>query len=48
MDLDRRWPIANYRPSALHEWLPETGLSVAYPGEPLSRLVGACLVARWP
>jgi ApeA N-terminal domain 1 len=26
-DPDTRWPIANYCPSGLHEWYPETGLS---------------------
>lgn len=30
---DRRWPAANYRPSTLHEWLPETGLSIEHPDD---------------
>jgi hypothetical protein len=32
---EEEWPVANYRPATLHEWLPETGLEIDYePGEP--------------
>jgi hypothetical protein len=34
-----RWPVATYRPGTLHEWLPETGLSIEHPHEDMSRLV---------
>jgi hypothetical protein len=37
--LDERWPRASYRPATLHEWLPETGLSIDHPNADLSRLV---------
>ncbi len=33
------WPVANYRPATLHEWLPETGLSIDMPDDGHSRLI---------
>lgn len=35
---DDRWPRSNYRPGTLHEWLPETGLSIDHPNDDMSRL----------
>jgi hypothetical protein len=29
-DPDERWPVANFMPYGLHEWYPETGLSVKF------------------
>ncbi|HEY5285976.1 MAG TPA: HEPN domain-containing protein [Solirubrobacteraceae bacterium] len=29
-DLEERWPVANFMPYGLHEWYPETGLSIKY------------------
>jgi hypothetical protein len=28
---DERWPVANFMPYGLHEWYPETGLSIDHP-----------------
>lgn len=36
-DQDERWPVANYSPSGLHEWYPETGLSMDHPDEDVHR-----------
>jgi hypothetical protein len=36
---DDRWPRAIFQPSTLHEWLPDTGLSVQRPDDTMSRLV---------
>jgi ApeA-like protein len=29
-DPDERWPVANFTPYGLHEWYPETGLSIKF------------------
>jgi hypothetical protein len=29
-DPEERWPVANFMPYGLHEWYPETGLSLAF------------------
>jgi hypothetical protein len=29
-DSEERWPVANFTPYGLHEWYPETGLSIEY------------------
>ena len=29
-DPDERWPVANFMPHGLHEWYPETGLSLGF------------------
>jgi hypothetical protein len=29
-DADERWPVAHFMPHGLHEWYPETGLSLAF------------------
>jgi hypothetical protein len=36
-DSDERWPVANYCPSGLHEWYPETGLSLDHPDDDIYR-----------
>jgi hypothetical protein len=36
-DQDELWPVANYSPSGLHEWYPETGLSIDHPDEDFHR-----------
>src|SRR4051794_24707490 len=36
---DEKWPVANFRPGTLHEWLPETGLSIDHPDDEMSRLI---------
>lgn len=39
VDSDTRWVHSHFRPSRLHEWLPETGLSISGPTENQRRLV---------
>lgn len=39
VDRDTRWSRANYRPGTLHEWRPETGLSIDHPDDDGRRLV---------
>jgi len=40
-DVEERWPIANYSPASLHEWIPDTGLSIEHNSDDNSRLVVA-------
>jgi hypothetical protein len=39
VDIDDCWPSAEYIPASLHEWLPETGLSIADQNDDRSRFV---------
>ena len=44
-DQDERWPVANYSPSGLHEWYPETGLS---PGDVDDDMHAECVLWTRP